>query len=858
MGISPAYAQILPGINSSAENNLYEFGYQQHPQKLLENTEGVIQVYVLSGDKIFPTSIKGMKVTSSDNSIIQIKEIQSEDSEYSTKIKIHAIKPGIADISLAAPGFNSQVIHVTIYNNNNYPTKILLKTTPNEFPIDGPKTGYVGIELATTGDLPTIALEDTTVKISTPNTDVIRLQESEIIIPKGEYYALTKFDIRGSGDAIIFAETEGMKKISEFVKVKEAAKPLKLQLYVFPENFNSFSSQNGYAIVQLQDAEGIPVKTEKEIELFLNVENPDSGINTSHDFEEFQFDSKKLTISEGKYSTFTSFTPRPNISDFTESLEQTYNFFIIADDYITQGATISVTHDEIGALEGKGPAITQTIPFLATGERELLGVAYFETDVEVSRQLGTSTLGVTNRETATVTVPVMASEDFAVNVASSSLDTVNVENIFFKKGENAALIFGNTGTSIPEEKTVQLYVTDNKQTNIVSATPHGPVEDDLNLTIEPLIPKILANSEFPLIGYLIESSSEEEETTNTAGTDEEEEDGRIGVTHFIKDTVLTFSADENFEISSEIISRNQEYAVFTPTANKIGTSTITAQASGLETQLTLQSHTTDPTKIELSYAKNILPMTSNLASIQLLDSVGNPVYTKTAIQLEIVSNNQNSLTFPENIIFEKGEYFKAFEITASSEGITEIAILAEDLPMANFELIVEGYHPEISLIAPNAVDQGNPVTAELVLQYSESSMPVENFQVTWNVLGGIILEEEITTNANGKARITIDQIEEGNLEIQVSVNGLGFTNLETRKQIKVIPAPIIESTAISETENMDLFTGNNIILFAIPGVAGAAFLYLRKTNRLEDITERLNISEKIEGVKERISEIRER
>jgi|FLOH01.1.fsa_nt_gi hypothetical protein len=64
--------------------------------------------------------------------------------------------------------------------------------------------------------------------------------------------------------------------------------------------------------------------------------------------------------------------------------------------------------------------------------------------------------------------------------------------------------------------------------------------------------------------------------------------------------------------------------------------------------------------------------------------------------------------------------------------------------------------------------------------------------------------------------------------------------------------------ALPYTENMDLFTGNNIILFVIPGVAGAAFLYLRKTNRLEDITERLNISEKIEGVKERISEIRER
>jgi len=297
-GSIPAYAQTN-----------FEFGYQFHPQKLLENTEGIIDVYVLSNEKIFPITIDGLKVSSSDSSIVKVIGI-SQTENFSTEIRILAKEPGTANLSLAAPSFKSQEIPITIYNNNNYPTQILLKITPNDFPVDGPKFGYIGIELVTTGNLPTVSSQDTIIKISTPNTDVIKLHESEILIAKGEYYVLTQFDVRAPGDAIIFAETEGMKKVSEFIHVREAALPLQLQLYVFPENFNSFSSQKGYAIVQLQDADGIPVKTEKDIELRLNVENPYSGINTSNDFEEFQFGSKKLTISEGEYYTYTSFTPR--------------------------------------------------------------------------------------------------------------------------------------------------------------------------------------------------------------------------------------------------------------------------------------------------------------------------------------------------------------------------------------------------------------------------------------------------------------------------------------------------------------------------------------------------------------------
>ena len=861
-GLSPIYAQTMLDLGFSQKSDLYEFGYKLHPQKLLENTEGIILVYVISNEKIVPTPIKGMKVSSSDNSIIQIQEVQNDSYDYSAKIKILAMNPGIANIALAAPGFKSQQISVPVFNNNNHPTQILLKSTPNDFPVDGPKFGFIGIEIATTGGLPTKADKDTFVKLSTPNTDIIKLNETEIKIAKGEYYAVSKFDIIASGDAIIFAESEGMKKISEFIHVREAVNPLQIQLYVYPKNFNSFNSQMGYAIIQLQDGEGIPVKADGDIIVTLDVENPDSDINTSHDYEEFLFSSDKLVIKQGKYSAYTSFTVRPNLSDFTSEFEQNYNFFATADNYISKGDSITVTHDEMGMLEGAGPAVTVPLPFLTSGEREIVAVSYLETEIEVARQLDSSAGSVVPiRERITITVPVMADGDVIVKVSSSNLDTVNTDDVIFNKGANTALIFGNTGTVIPEENSsLEFYITDSKQVSTVIGEPHGPLEEDLNLTVELLIPKILAGESFPLLGYLVETEEETEETT-TSESDEEEEDGRIGVTHFIKDTVLTFSADEYFEISSEIIKQNQEYAQTVAKSIKVGSSSLTAQAAGLETSIILDSYSTDPTRIELSFSENILPMTSNLVSAQLLDSVGNPVYAKTPIELKFVSNNQDVIKLPESIIIEESEYYKYFVVESNIEGITEVSVLADDLPMENYQFTVAGIHPQITIMAPNSIDEGNSIIAELSIQYPGIDLPLENYQVDWTVLGGNIQESDSTTNLEGKSKLTVNDVGSDNVEIHATINGLGFTNLEYVKKIKVIPLPIDQVIPEENSEDnveLSLIDENNLVFFIIPGAVGAAILYLRKTNRLEGISEKLDILERFERIRERVSEIRER
>jgi hypothetical protein len=123
-----------------------EFGYQLHPEKLLENTEGILQIFVISNEMMVPKQVTNVKAVSSDNSIIQILGIEDGNDKYTKNILIKAKKPGIVNIALAAPGFSSKEITLEVFNNNNHPTQILMKITPNTFPIDGPKYGHIALE----------------------------------------------------------------------------------------------------------------------------------------------------------------------------------------------------------------------------------------------------------------------------------------------------------------------------------------------------------------------------------------------------------------------------------------------------------------------------------------------------------------------------------------------------------------------------------------------------------------------------------------------------------------------------------------------------------------------------------------
>jgi hypothetical protein len=834
-----------------------EFGYQLHPEKLLENTEGILQVFVTSNELMLPKAIKDLKTISSDNAVIQILAIEDGNNEFTKNIMIKARKPGIATIALAAPGFTSKEISLEVFNNNNYPTQIIMKITPETFPIDGPKFGYIALELTTTGGLPTLASEDMTIHLETPNNDIIKLKNSEITISSGKYYAITEFEIVGSGNAIIFAETEGMKKISEIVGIFEANGPLKLKLNIYPENYNSFSVTAGVAIVQLLDNEDEPILADEDIHFKLSVEDPNTSVNTSYDFDEVSFSKQQLVIEKGSYTAFTKFTPKPNLGDFTESSEQEYNMFISAENYLTESDSFTVHHDQLGALEGEGPSVTEVLPFLTTGKQEIIAVTYYETDILVSRQTGGSAQGATNRDLIEVTVPVQASNDHKIIFSSSDLDVVNPIDPMMKKGQNVVIVFGETGT-ISSEDDVEFYITDNEGIKTAISNPIGPIEDDISLIVEPLVPVILAENEFPVLVYLVEGVGEE--GIVEVGEDEDG-DPRLGVTPFIKDAVLTFSVDDLVETDSITIKQNQPYALMNMMSNEVGTTSLSYQMGGFDGDTDIVSTTTDPTDIYLAFPKNILANSKTLTTIQLLDSSGNPVYAKKDIEITLVSNDETILKTSQEITVRNGEYFTTFDLEGINEGEIELAILSEDFALVRYDINVVDITPELTLNLLGGMNWNERIEAKLSVTIPEITTALDGFIVEWETDGGEVVGVEEITNREGIAILNIIANDKATVSVTATVSGNGLSSAVITKTGEILNVPIVEIESVSDSEVVEsevLLDTNTLILIIIPVAVGAVLFLLKRMDKLDMITERIPIGDKIEEIKERISDIRNR
>ena len=849
-----------------------EFGYQLHPEKLLENTEATLQIFVTSNDLMVPKQIQNLNVISSDNDIIQILRVEEGNDLFTKNVIVKANEPGIVNIALAASGFTSKEIALEVFTNNNYPTQMLMKVTPKEFPVDGPRFGHIALELATTGGLPTITTEDVTIHLTTPNEDVIKIKDPELTISNGEYFAITQFEILDYGDAIIFAETENMKKISSIVNVLEATTPLELQLYIYPENFVSFSGSEGYAIVQLLDGDGIPVFAEEDIHLELQVENPDASINTSHDFEEVTFDQKDLVIEKGSYSTFTKFSPRPNLGEFTSEIEQTYEMFISADNFLTTGSTFTVLHDEIGALEGKGPSVTQVLPFLTTGKQEIIGVTYYETEIEVSRQVGGSTEGATNRELVTVTVPVLAQENHKISISSSEEDSVNPIDPQMKRGESAVLLLAETGTIAPENP-VSFYITDNQGVKQVTGEPVGPLESELKLIIDPLIPIILAEHEFPVLGYMSdgveeeetegeESAVEEGESAVEEGESEETDaDPRLGVSYFISDEVLSFSANEIVNVDSVSIKRNQPYAEFNMMSNELGKTNVVFQMGGFSGTTEITSHTADPASIHLSYPKNILANSETLATVQVLDSVENPVYAKKDINIKLVSNDNTILQVPDELIIKEGDYFSKFELKTLDEGSVELALLSEDFSLSKHDINIIDISPVLAMDFIGGLGWNERLEAKVSVTIPQVVTSLNGFNVEWDINGGEILTLDEITNNDGIAIANILANDKEKISITAKVSGNGLSSTTITETATILNMPVVEEIGeeVKTESSVGLPIDNTMmILIIIPIAIGAGLFFLKRTDRLDLITEKIPIGDKIEEIKEKISDIRNR
>jgi hypothetical protein len=255
----------------------------------------------------------------------------------------------------------------------------------------------------------------------------------------------------------------------------------------------------------------------------------------------------------------------------------------------------------------------------------------------------------------------------------------------------------------------------------------------------------------------------------------------------------------------------------------------------------------------------------NMATIQLLDSVGNPVYAKKDTIIELVSNDESVLKAPDQIIIKEGEYFNTFKLAALGEGTIELAMLSEDFPLLKYDIVVFDVSPIISLNLGGTMNWNERIEAKLSVSIPEIKSSLSGYEVEWITEGGEIRSMDTITNNDGIATLNIIANDQSTVSITATISGKGLTPETLSKSVDILNIPAErEANPVTDSQSqvglpIDTTT---LALIIIPVAIGGVIFFLKRTDRLDLITEKIpignNIGDKIEEIKERISDIRNR
>lgn len=806
---------IIPNVNAQESK---DFGYKMMPEKLVEGTDGILQVYGLQKNIPVSNSINDLIVTSSDQRVIQILELSTNTETSITTVRLRAVDSGTANIAIAAPGFTSKEFSITVYDIKQGGQKLLVKTVPDTFTINGPTQGYFSVELADVDSNPTLAKQDTIISITASNSEIVNLYQNEIMINEGEYFAIGEFQAIKPGEVTIYAETPNTDSGSSKIKVFGAAgedsdseDEYTIQLYVLPEKISNFATSSTFAIVQLQGPDGSPIKATNTIPVSLKIDHAKSIFNDNRSNVISTVDS--LVIPPGSSTGYAKLSVKAGV-------QETYSVSISAEDYHVSNP---VKFQTVLTPDVNSPLTKlETIPLMATGSEQLIGVLYPADENGVSL----------------INLQTVESE-----IYSSDRDALTISDDRMGKGSGAKLIYGKVGQTVIDRLIVTIV---GEEIETVFPIVYGPERNELELVSEPLISKVMPGTSFPMMVYLIDEDGASwyfPDTSNVV----------MGPNEYVKTTVQT-------------ISEGQSISMLNSKSIKEGKTTLAFEANKFTSTVGFDTGISKTSKIALASPDHLLTGMKNTLSLQILDIDGNPIFANKDIEFRIATND-NTIEMPQTVTIKKGTYNSFFDIIPKQPIETEISILASDFPLSKFNLNTVKTTPSLIISTVNSITSGE--SFDLVLDAKILDVPISNVEINWDIQGAQIQEISKVTDNNGKIKLSLLAGDPGMITIRATTSE--FDQITASKQIKIM-AP--GQTVAGTTQNED-FLGGNMVLILIPGVVIGSGILLRKRSLLEPISERfpffesvldkfdvmfekMEFSEKFETIKEKIPIIKNR
>ncbi|MDX1596462.1 MAG: hypothetical protein R3327_05925, partial [Nitrosopumilaceae archaeon] len=575
-----------------------EFGFKVFPEKLVKDTDGLLQIYTKAGNTPIPFDIKNLIVTSSNSDIIEISEI-NQINDFITTIQLKTLDSGSSEIAIAAPGFTSQEFTVKVYDIKQGEQKILLKTIPDKFTVNGPSDGYFSVTLADVEGNPTPAKQDTFISMTTSNSQIIKLATDYVTIKQGDYFTTGKFEITDTGKAVLYANNQDIGTAESEVEVLETNEnDLQIELFVIPNKISNFASSGAYAIVQLQNSEGEPVKATEDIPVTLQIHHSNAPKNErSPDISALG----PLSIPKGSTNGFVKLS-------VLAGLEDIYEISISAENYLTSDSKEleTIFSGDISDLN----TVLETIPIALTGSKEFIGVIY---------PINSEGVAMVN------TKPIENKID------SSNKDTISVPDIKIKTGEGAKLVYADLGFVQTNEVELTLL---GEQRETFTPNIFAPEKSELSLNVEPLIPQAIPGTSFPLIMYMTENNA---------------------AWYFPKTSNVFVSPNDYLKASQLTVTEGQSSIILPAQSLKEGKDTIEFGINEYTTNLEWDSKNSNPANVELTYANELLSGVDNIVSLQIVDSNGSPMFASRDMEFNL-SVNDEKISIPDKVTIKSGEY----------------------------------------------------------------------------------------------------------------------------------------------------------------------------------------------------------
>ncbi len=786
-----------------------EFGIRLLPSKLIEDKEGIIQVFIKQGTFLIPEKINGLTVTSLDSSIVRVISVKHSDSGFVSEVNVKAMKQGSTSLFLAAPGFTSTELPITIFGNKLSKELLLVKAIPDTFSSNGPFRGVLSVELADEDGFPILASEDIPVSLNVQN-NILDIFQKNLIIKKGEYFTGTQFTAIDPGKTTIFASGQGLEGKSNEIKVGEETNDLTLKLFTFPEQINISSEGTvGHIIAVLHqinddsinesDCDFTPTgsnSNSNECRIVIAKEN----ISVTYKVTNSIFDDVNIsnnanigestgvfTIKKGTYWGHTTF----KLIGGDENFVGTYDVTITSGNPITLDTEeVQAVFDENEKQEGDKFVKLETIPIYATGNKELIGVVHLEDEDNY---------------------PIVAEENLEIRIDSTDKEFVSVDRVTIRTGSASALVFATIGHSAPTDD-VELnpaVEVNSKNPQLIETLMFGPIESSLKLVAEPLIQKVLTNTEFPIVMYVEDSN---------------------GITKFPKDSNLFVTPSEIFEVESKQVFRGEDLIMLDSKAIGKGQDKLEFTLNDLNTEISIDSLSIKPANIHLDHSATILEGINDIFSIQLVNLQGSPIFATQDVPIQLVVKDESLLQIPNTVTIKKGDYFTLFDAAPKNSGITEISALSEGLPLSTSTIVIKNLTPKIEIEIPTIVEAGESFVASISV--TSDDIPLKDMKVTWKVDGGAVQISDTKTGPTGNAAASIISLSNQKVNIVATISGSIYT-----------PSTITKTVLINQTSEFVAFADDGLgrhdiekfeiagidpVIILVPAAIGLVGYMLRK------------------------------